>query len=58
MDTTEAPAEDPFAAMDPEMAANPQPLFHMLRQELAVLDLDESKAVLRRSDVEEVLRHP
>ncbi len=36
MDSPPAPPEDPFAAMDPEMAAHPQPLFKMLRESMPV----------------------
>jgi len=53
------PAEDPFAAMDPEMAAHPQPMFKMLRESMPVVPVEgRGVALTRRSDVEEVFRHP
>src|SRR5665213_1366554 len=53
------PPEDPFAAMDPEMAAHPQPLFKMLRESMPVIPVeDRGVALTRRADVEEVFRHP
>jgi cytochrome P450 len=59
MDNSPQPAEDPFAAMDPESAANPQPLFKMLRESLPVIPVeDRGVALTRRVDVEEVFRHP
>ena len=55
----EAPPEDPFAAMDPEMAAHPQPMFKMLRDEMPVMPVDGTGIVLtRKVDVDEVLKHP
>ena len=59
MDSSPAPPEDPFAAMDPEMAAHPQPLFKMLRESLPVIPVENrGVALTRRVDVEEVFRHP
>ncbi len=53
------PPEDPFAAMDPEMAAHPQPLFKMLRDSMPVIPVEgRGVALTRRADVEEVFRHP
>ena len=53
------PPEDPFAAMDPEMAAHPQPLFKMLRDSMPVIPVEgRGVALTRRVDVEEVFRHP
>ena len=53
------PPEDPFAAMDPEMAAHPQPLFKMLRESMPVIPVEgRGVALTRRADVEEVFRHP
>jgi len=53
------PPEDPFAAMDPEMAAHPQPVFRMLRESMPVIPVeDRGVALTRRADVEEVFRHP
>ncbi|MEI7858789.1 MAG: cytochrome P450 [Acidimicrobiales bacterium] len=56
---TPPPPSDPFAAMDPEMAAHPQPLFKMLRESMPVIPVDTGGVALtRRVDVEEVFRHP
>ncbi len=49
---------DPFAAMDPEMAAHPQPMFKMLRDDMPVMPVDTGVVVSRKVDVDEVLRHP
>ena len=58
-DTDTPPPEDPFASMDPEMAAHPQPLFKMLRESLPVIPVEgRGVALTRRADVEEVFRHP
>jgi cytochrome P450 len=57
----DAPADDgsPFAAMDPEMAANPQPLFKMLRETMPVMEVEGTGVVLtRRADIDEAFRHP
>ena len=51
-------AEDPFAAMDPEMAAHPQPMFKMLRDEMPVMPVDNGVVVSRKIDVDAVLRDP
>ena len=49
-DTTETQAADsqaaddggsPFAAMDPEMAANPQPVFKALRESMPVMRIED-----------------
>jgi cytochrome P450 len=54
-----ARTEDPFATMDPETAAHPQPMFKMLRDSMPVVSMDGMGIILtRRTDVEEVLRHP
>ncbi len=59
METADPPPEDPFAAMDPEMAAHPQPLFKELRATLPVIPVEgRGVALTRRADVEEVFRHP
>ena len=53
--------ESPMLAMGPEMAANPQPTFKMLRDEMPVLsmDLGSSPGVLlsRKEDIDFALRH-
>jgi cytochrome P450 len=55
---TAAGDEDPFAAMDPEMAAHPQPMFKMLRDEMPVMPVDNGVVVSRKVDVDTVLRDP
>ena len=61
-DPDEGGFENPLAGMDPEMAANPQPVFKMLRDETPVLSVDFPKGtgvlVARKEDVDHVLRHP
>ena len=54
---------DPLSAMDPEMAAHPQPVFKMMRDEMPVMPVtgtgSGSGVVLtRKVDVDDVLRHP
>ncbi|MGZ4693156.1 MAG: cytochrome P450 [Acidimicrobiales bacterium] len=45
--------------MDPEMAANPQPMFKMLREGSPVMAVDGVGVVLaRRAEVDETFRHP
>jgi cytochrome P450 len=52
-------SESPFAAMDPEMAANPQPMFKMLRDSMPVMPVEGVGVVLtRRAEVDEAFRHP
>jgi cytochrome P450 len=66
MDPSTAPVEDaeidtgdPFAGMDPETAAHPQPMFKMLRDDMPVMPVDGvGWVVTRKCDVEEVLKHP
>jgi cytochrome P450 len=60
MDTAPAPDDDdPFGAMDPEMAANPQPMFKMLRDTMPVMPVEGTGVVLtRKVEVDEVLRRP
>ncbi|HZM54520.1 MAG TPA: cytochrome P450, partial [Acidimicrobiales bacterium] len=59
MDNPPARDDDPFAAMDPEMAANPQPMFKVLRDTVPVMPVEGMGVVLtRKLDVDEVLRHP
>jgi cytochrome P450 len=54
--------ENPLSAMDPEMAAHPQPVFKVMRDEMPVmpLDLPSGKGVLlsRKEEIMEALRHP
>jgi len=54
--------QDPFAGMDPEMAANPQPVFKALRDDLPVMEIDMpsgGRGVLltRKEDIDFALRH-
>ncbi len=59
MDSSTPPPEDPFAAMDPESAAHPQPMFKMLRESMPVIPVEgRGVALTRKVDVEEVFRHP
>lgn len=49
----------PFAAMDPEMAANPQPTFKMLREAMPVMAMEGTGVVLaRKAEIDEAFRHP
>ncbi len=50
---------NPFAAMDPEMAANPQPVFSALRDTMPVMAVEGVGVVVsRRAEIEEVFRDP
>jgi cytochrome P450 len=53
-------SESPFAAMDPEMAANPQPMFKMLRDAMPVMPLEDGGGVVlsRKAEIDEAFRHP
>jgi cytochrome P450 len=49
----------PFASMDPETAAHPQPMFKMLRDSVPVMAVDGVGVVVtRKSEADEVFRHP
>jgi cytochrome P450 len=49
----------PFAAMDPETARHPQPVYKMLRESVPVMQVDGVGWVLtRRAEIEEVFRDP
>ena len=50
MDSATPPVEDPFAAMDPEMAAHPQPLFKSLRESMPVIPVEDRGCLLYTSD--------
>src|SRR5580692_6382109 len=59
--TAEGAGENPMLAMDPEMAANPQPVFKFMREEPVMsLDMPHGHGVLlsRRVEIDEALRHP
>ena len=66
MDTeteTDASADggNPLAAMDPEMAANPQPIFKVMREvPVMPIDLTAGRGVLlsRKEEIDQALRHP
>ena len=59
MDETTDQAESPFAAMDPETAANPQPMFRMVRESAPVMAVDGVGVVLsRKTEIDEAFRHP
>ncbi len=59
---TEAGYGNPMSGMDPEMAANPQPIFKVLHDETPVLrvDMPSGPGVLlaRKAEIMEALRHP
>src|SRR5689334_786268 len=49
----------PFAGMDPEMAANPQPMFKALRESMPVMPVDGMGVVLTgRAPIEDAFRDP
>jgi len=66
MDTateTDSPADggNPLSAMDPEMAASPQPIFKAMRDvPVMPIDLPTGRGVLlsRKEEVDQALRHP
>ena len=59
MDDAAAADTNPFAAMDPEMAANPQPVFSALRDSMPVMPVDGVGVVVsRRAEIEEIFRDP
>lgn len=52
-------SENPFSSMDPEMAANPQPVFKMLRESMPVLPVEGvGVALCRKVDIDAALRRP
>ena len=57
-ESAEEAEQDPFAAMDPEMAAHPQPMFKMLRDSMPVMPVEHGVVVSRKVDVDVVLRDP
>ncbi len=50
--------EDPFSAMDPEMARCPQPVFKEMRDAMRVMPMDGSVVVGGRAEVDDALRRP
>ncbi len=61
---TDAPAysANPLSGMDPEMAANPQPVFKVLRDDMPVMSVDmpggHGVCLSRKAEIDEALRHP
>ena len=52
-------SESPFSAMDPEMAANPQPLFKALREATPVMAMEGAGVIVSgRAEVDEAFRRP
>jgi cytochrome P450 len=59
VEDTTPPDTSPFAAMDPEMAANPQPVFSALRDSMPVMPVEGIGVVVsRRAEIEEIFRDP
>ena len=59
MDQPPAPAGNAsLSLMDPETAANPQPLFKTLRDTVPVLSTGGGIVLTRKAEAEEVFRHP
>ncbi len=60
--TTSSYGENPLSGMDAGMAANPQPVFKVLRDEMPVMSIDmpSGPGVLlsRKAEIAEALRHP
>ncbi len=56
---TDGESGSPFSAMDPEMAANPQPVFKVLREASPVMPIDGVGVLLTgRAEIDEAFRHP
>jgi cytochrome P450 len=56
--TTDAGMTELMAAMDPESAAAPQPLYKAMRDSSPVVNVGQGVAVALRSDIDEVFRCP
>ncbi len=60
--TTAADEGNPLSGMDPEMAAHPQPVFKLMRDDMPVMEIDmgSSRGVLlsRKVEIDQALRHP
>ena len=55
----EGQSESPFASMDNDTAANPQPMFKELRDSMPVMPVEGVGVVVtRKAEIDEVLRHP
>ena len=51
--------QSPFAALDPETAAHPQPMYKMLRDSTPVMPVDGVGVVItRKLEADQVFRHP
>ncbi len=62
-ETTMAADEgNPLSGMDPEMAAHPQPVFKLMRDDMPVMEMDmgSGRGVLlsRKLEIDQALRHP
>jgi cytochrome P450 len=62
-ETTMAADEgNPLSGMDPEMAAHPQPVFKLMRDDMPVMEMDmgSGRGVLlsRKAEIDQALRHP
>ncbi len=55
---------NPLSGMDPEMAAHPQPVFKLMRDDMPVMEMDmgmgSGRGVLlsRKEEIDQALRHP
>ena len=60
--TTAADEGNPLSGMDPEMAAHPQPVFKLMRDDMPVMEMDmgSGRGVLlsRKVEIDQALRHP
>jgi cytochrome P450 len=60
--STSADEGNPLSGMDPEMAANPQPVFKLMRDDMPVIEIDmpSGRGVLlsRKGEIDQALRHP
>ena len=60
--TTAADEGNPLNGMDPEMAAPPQPVFKLMRDDMPVMEMDmgSGRGVLlsRKLEIDQALRHP
>jgi cytochrome P450 len=59
VDDTKPVDEHPFGQLDPEMAANPQPLYRNLRATAPVMSIGPANVlVTSRAQIDEAFRHP
>ena len=60
--TTASDEGNPLNGMDPEMAAHPQPVFKLMRDDMPVMEMDmgSGRGVLlsRKVEIDQALRHP